>query len=79
MLHPEDVSNMDLSCEENRSPTSAEYIIVYYKAIKREINRKLIYECRCDERLNAKAERSTRLGYKIGPQKALFFDVFNSA
>jgi hypothetical protein len=29
--------------------------------MKRKVNRKLIYECRCDERLKAKAERSTRL------------------
>jgi hypothetical protein len=27
------------------------------------LNRKLIYECRCDERLKAKAEGSTRLTY----------------
>jgi hypothetical protein len=37
------------------------YIFVYYEAIKRELNRRLIYECRCDERL--KAEGSTRLAY----------------
>jgi hypothetical protein len=30
--------------------------IVYYYVIKRELNRRLIYECRCDERLKAKAE-----------------------
>jgi hypothetical protein len=36
---------------------------VYYEAIKRELNRRLIYECRCDERPKAKAERSTRLAY----------------
>ena len=36
---------------------------VYYEVIKREINRRLIYECRCDERLKAKAEGSTRLSY----------------
>ncbi len=29
--------------------------------MKRKLNRKIIYECRCDERLKAKAERSTRL------------------
>jgi hypothetical protein len=29
--------------------------------IKRELNRRLIYECRCDARLNTKAEGSTRL------------------
>jgi hypothetical protein len=34
---------------------------VYYESIKRELNIRLIYECRCDERLKAKAEGSTRL------------------
>jgi hypothetical protein len=38
-------------------------VVVYYEAIKRELNRRLIYECRCDERLKAKAEGSTRLAY----------------
>ncbi len=31
--------------------------------IKRELNRILIYECRCDERLISKAEGSTHLAY----------------
>jgi hypothetical protein len=39
-------------------------IVVYYESIKREINRRLIYECRrCDERLIVKTEGSTRLTY----------------
>ena len=38
-------------------------LVVYYEAIKRALNRRLIHECRCGERLNAKAERSTRLTY----------------
>ena len=33
------------------------------KSIKRKLNRRLIYECRCDERLEAKSEVSTRLTY----------------
>ena len=37
--------------------------LVYYQPIKRELNRSLIYECRCDERLKAKVEGSTRLTY----------------
>ena len=37
--------------------------VVYYESIKQELNRRLIYECRCDERLKAKAKGSTRLGY----------------
>ena len=36
---------------------------VYYEAIKRELNRRPMYEDRCDERLKAKAEGSTRLAY----------------
>ena len=35
---------------------------VYYESIKREIKTKLIYECRCDERLKTRVEESTRLG-----------------
>ncbi len=38
-------------------------LLVYYESIKRELNRRLIYECRCDERLKAKTEGSTRLEY----------------
>ena len=36
---------------------------VYYETIKRELNTRLINECRCDERLNGKAEGSTLLTY----------------
>jgi hypothetical protein len=37
--------------------------VVYYEVRKRELNRRLIYECRCDERLGlkGKGEGSTRL------------------
>jgi hypothetical protein len=35
--------------------------VVYYAVIKREIQRRPIHECRCDERLQDKAEGSTRL------------------
>ncbi len=38
---------------------------VYYETIKREVKKRLTYECRCDERLKVKAERSTRLGYTV--------------
>ncbi len=31
--------------------------------ITRELNRRLIYECRCDERLKVKVEGSKRLTY----------------
>jgi hypothetical protein len=36
---------------------------VYYESIKREVNRRLIYECRCDERLKPQGEGSTRLSW----------------
>ena len=35
------------------------YLFVYYEEIKRELNRRPMYEYRCDERLNAEAEGST--------------------
>jgi hypothetical protein len=35
--------------------------VVYYETIKRELNKRLTYECRCDERLKAEPERSTRV------------------
>ncbi len=35
--------------------------IIYYETTKRELNKRLIYECRCDERLKSKDERSTHL------------------
>ena len=38
----------------------SESIVVYYESIKRELKTKPIYECRCDERLKAKSEESTR-------------------
>jgi hypothetical protein len=36
---------------------------VYYEVITRDLNRRLIYACRCDEGLKAKPEGFTRLGY----------------
>jgi hypothetical protein len=35
----------------------------FNEEINRELNRIRIYECRCDERLRAKVEGSTRLTY----------------
>jgi hypothetical protein len=37
--------------------------LVYYESIKRDLNIRLIYECRCDERIKTKTEGSTRLTY----------------
>ena len=39
------------------------FSVVYYESIKREIQIKPIYECRCDERLQSKTNRFTRLSY----------------
>ncbi len=36
---------------------------VYYESIKREVKTRPMYECRCDERLKTKDEKSTRLTY----------------
>ena len=44
-------------------------IVVYYETIKRELNKRLIYECRCDEKLKAKAERSTRLADTVSLER----------
>ena len=39
------------------------YSFVYYESIKRELKIRGIYECRCDERLQTKTKRFTRLPY----------------
>ena len=36
-------------------------LVVYYESIKRELKTKLIYECRCDERLKTRVEESDDL------------------
>ena len=38
---------------------------VYYESIKRELKKRLIFDSRCDTRLNAKAEGCTRLTYTM--------------
>jgi hypothetical protein len=37
--------------------------LVYYESRKRELKTRPLYECRCDERLKAKDEKSTRVAY----------------
>ena len=37
--------------------------VVYYESIKRELKIRGIYECRCDERLQTKTKKFTRLPY----------------
>ncbi len=65
-------STIALRCEENtvrrkwKSPQLVLYNIFdlfYYESRKRELKRKPLYECRCDERLKSKSEKSTRLSY----------------
>jgi hypothetical protein len=53
---------------------------VFYETRKRELNRKLIYECRCDERLKVKDEGSTYLvytGFREGLEHLKIRDKFN--
>ena len=40
---------------------SAFVFVVYYESIKRELQIRPIYECRCDERLQTKTKEFTRL------------------
>ena len=51
--------------------------VVYYETIKRKLNKRLIYECRCDTRLKDNVERSTRLTYTVlnGARITLNLDV----
>ena len=39
--------------------------LVYYESRKRELKIRGIYECRCDERLQTKTKRFTRLPYTV--------------
>ncbi len=41
------------------------FFVVYYEKIKWEVNKRLIYECLCDERLKPEVQRSTRLTYTV--------------
>ena len=38
-------------------------LFVYYESTKRELKIRGIYECRCDERLQTKTKKFTRLPY----------------
>ncbi len=38
-------------------------MVVYYESINREVKIKSTYECRCDERLQTKTKKFTRLSY----------------
>jgi hypothetical protein len=49
---------------------------VYYESIKGEINKRLIFECRCDARLKDKDEGSTRLEYTMWREESRSFYLF---
>jgi hypothetical protein len=51
------------SHRENTSHVGVASSVVYYEETKRGLKRILSYECRCNERLKAKAGGSTRLTY----------------
>ncbi len=46
-----------------RGEMSLSLLFVYYESIKREPKIRGIYECRCDERLQTKTKKFTRLPY----------------
>ena len=48
---------------EPSGPCFPKKYLVYYESIKREVKIKPIYECWCDERLQTKTKRFTRLSY----------------
>ncbi len=54
-----------MSATVQKSITYSVISLVYYETIKRERNKRLIRECRCDERLKGKVERSTRPTYTV--------------
>jgi len=56
----------EIKLEEIEASQTLTYKNVYYEVRNRELNGRLIYECRCDERLKAKAEGSTLLAYTVG-------------
>ena len=41
------------------------HMFVYYESIKRELDKRLIFDSRCDTRLKAKTEGCTRLAYTM--------------
>jgi hypothetical protein len=49
-----------------RLRSSSGHGVVYYKSIKRELKKRCIYECRCDERLQTKTKEFTPSGHGVG-------------
>jgi hypothetical protein len=56
------LNNKSVSQRETQGSGKA-YNLVYYESRKRELERRPIYECRYDERLRTKVEKSTCLTY----------------
>ncbi len=52
---------VNVRCLEGRFPVCL--LDVYYESRKLEVETRPIHECRCDERLKTKDEKSTRLVY----------------
>ena len=46
-------------------PSGQKDFFVYYESIKRELNKRLKFDSRCDARLKAEAEGCTRLAYTM--------------
>ena len=63
------MKDKELKLEDVRAPhalgasTGKFLFFVYYESIKRELKIRGIYECRCDERLQTKTKKFTRLPY----------------
>ncbi len=55
---------------------STVFLFVYYETIKRELNKRLIFECRCAARLKAKAEGCT--DFLLFSSFFLFFFYYES-
>jgi hypothetical protein len=57
------------------------FMIVYYESRKRDLKTRPTYDCRCDERLKTKSEKSTRLTYTglLGELESIFSVIRKAA
>ncbi len=60
-LGPQTNRTVDSHTDNENENENDSSLVVYYESIKRKLNRRLIYECWCDERLKANTEGSIRL------------------
>jgi hypothetical protein len=63
VMGPGDVNSSSSLPHQNSPNFSFERSLFYYESRKRELKTKPTYECRYDERLKTKSEKSTRLSY----------------